>query len=67
MAGTVRLRRAYLRAGIYIPVQMSQSRIYETTRLPGLRLDVAVLWQEKLPGYFEIGQAVQQMIKDQAG
>jgi Uma2 family endonuclease len=50
-------------AGVYVPVQMGQNGIYETPLLPELQLDVGTLWQEKLPGYFEIGQAVQKMLK----
>jgi Uma2 family endonuclease len=50
-------------AGVYVPIQMGQSGTYETSLLPGLQLDVGTLWQEKLPGYFEIGQAVQTMLE----
>jgi Uma2 family endonuclease len=49
-------------AGVYIPVGPGQDGIYETPLLPGLKLDVAILWQEQLPDYFEIGRAVQEMV-----
>jgi hypothetical protein len=42
--------------------QFGESGVYETPLLPGLRLDVAVLWQDKLPGYYAIGQAVREML-----
>jgi Uma2 family endonuclease len=51
-------------AGVYIPVQVGQNGLYETPLLPGFKLDVATLWREKLPDYFEIGQAVQEMLKE---
>jgi Uma2 family endonuclease len=49
-------------AGVCIPVGPGQDGIYETPLLPGLKLDVAILWQEQLSDYFEIGRAVQEMV-----
>jgi Uma2 family endonuclease len=51
-------------AGVYIPVQVGPDSLYETPLLPGFRLDVATLWREKLPDYFEIGQAVQALLDE---
>jgi len=39
-----------------------QDSLYETPLLPGFKLDVAILWREQLPDYFEIGRAVQEMV-----
>jgi Uma2 family endonuclease len=50
-------------AGVYIPVGPGQDGLYETPLLPGLKLDVAILWREQLPDYFEIGRAVQEMVE----
>jgi Uma2 family endonuclease len=36
---------------------------YQTPLLPGLKLHVPTLWQEKLPDYFEVGQMVKDMLK----
>jgi Uma2 family endonuclease len=49
-------------AGVYIPVQVEQDGSYETPLLPGFRLNVAILWREQLPDYFEIGHTVQEMV-----
>jgi hypothetical protein len=46
----------------YIPVGPGQDSLYETPLLPGFKLDVAILWREQLPDYFEIGRAVQEMV-----
>lgn len=35
---------------------------YQSLLLPGLKLYVETLWQEKLPDYFEIGQMVKDML-----
>jgi Uma2 family endonuclease len=50
--------------GLYIPLQFAESGVYETPILPGFRLDVEVLWREKLPGYFEIGEAAKEMVRE---
>ena len=45
------------------PVQVAQDGSYETPLLPGFKLDVATLWREKRSNYYEIGQAVQEMVE----
>jgi hypothetical protein len=47
----------------YIPVGPGQDSLYETPLLPGFKLDVATLWREKRSNYYEIGQAVQEMVE----
>lgn len=48
--------------GVYQPVRVEAQDYYETPLLPGLRLDLPLLWQEKLPGFRAIGEAVRQML-----
>ena len=44
-------------------MQVAQDGSYETPLLPGFKLDVATLWREKRSNYYEIGQAVQEMVE----
>lgn len=49
--------------GIYNPELTNNDGEYSTPLLPGLRLHVSTLWQDELPDFFAIGQAVQDMLK----
>jgi Uma2 family endonuclease len=44
-------------------VLQEHSGTYSTSRLPGLQIDVAVFWQDSLPGPAAISQAVAQMLQ----
>lgn len=48
--------------GFYTPHAPDNSGVYKTPLLPGLCVHVPTLWQEKLPDYFSIGQAVRAML-----
>jgi Uma2 family endonuclease len=48
--------------GIYQPVSVEAQGYSETPLLPGLRLHIPTLWQEKLPGFRAIGDAVKEML-----
>lgn len=52
-------------AGVYAAVSPDSSGQYHTPLLPKLILHVPTLWQEKLPGLFAIGQAVQDMLRSE--
>lgn len=47
--------------GIYDEILPDDEGIYYSKSLPQFRFQVAVLWQEKLPGFSEIGRLVQAM------
>jgi Uma2 family endonuclease len=47
---------------VYVTALAGREGRYETALLPGLVVDVAVLWQEKLPDFFEIGERVKAML-----
>jgi Uma2 family endonuclease len=49
--------------GIYIQIGPDDSGYYRTPLLPKLILHLPTLWQEELPDFFAIAQAVQAMIK----
>ncbi len=48
--------------GLYRSIAPDANGIYRCRVLPGLRLDVALLWAEKLPGPIETGRMVQAML-----
>ncbi len=48
-------------SGVYTPVAPDELGHYRTPLLPKLALRVPTLWQEELPGFFAIGEAVQAM------
>lgn len=48
--------------GIYLTALPDQEGFYQTAILPGLRLHVPTLWQEKLPDIIAVVQAVQAML-----
>lgn len=49
-------------SGVYITIAPDETDHYRTPLLPRLALHVPTLWQEELPGFFAIGQAVQDML-----
>ncbi len=49
-------------AGVYTDIVPDETDHYRTPLLPKLALHVPTLWQESLPGFFAIGQAVQAML-----
>ena len=49
-------------AGIYIEMEPDETGHYHTPLLPKLALHVPTLWQDTLPDFFAIGQAIQQMM-----
>jgi Uma2 family endonuclease len=50
-------------SGLYTTIQPDEQNYYSTPRLPKLMLHVSTLWQDPLPDFFAIGQAVQTMLK----
>lgn len=50
--------------GRFATVLPDQTGHYRTPLLPGLGLHVPTLWQEPLPDFFAIGQAVQAMLEE---
>jgi Uma2 family endonuclease len=48
---------------LYTVCSPDEQGFYRTPRLPHLVLHIPTLWQEKLPDFFAIGQAVQEMIE----
>jgi Uma2 family endonuclease len=50
-------------SGLYTTIQPDEQDYYRTPRLPKLMLHVSTLWQDPLPDFFAIGQAVQTMLK----
>ncbi len=49
--------------GRFATILPDQSGHYRTPLLPGLELHVPTLWEEPLPDFFAIGQAVQAMLE----
>jgi Uma2 family endonuclease len=49
--------------GLYAPQTEDAKGHYRTPALPGLILDVSLLWQADLPGPLAIGSAVQDMLR----
>jgi Uma2 family endonuclease len=47
--------------GLYIR-QPTSDGFYETTLLPGLRIEIATLWAQPLPGPLAIGKAIRAML-----
>jgi Uma2 family endonuclease len=52
-------------SGVYAALDPDDQGFYRTPLLPHLALHVPTLWQEELPDFFAIGQAVQAMLDDQ--
>jgi len=50
-------------AGIYIAAQPDENGAYHTPKLPRLALHVPTFWQDELPDFFAVGQAVQAMLE----
>ncbi len=48
---------------IFAPAHLDESGAYQTPLLPGLRLHIPTLWQDKLPTRIETVQAVQAMVE----
>ena len=49
---------------IYKSIALDKSGDYQTPALPGLRLHVPTLWQEKLPGIISIVESVRGMLEE---
>jgi hypothetical protein len=49
--------------GLYNECRVDGDGHYQTSLLPGFKLHVSTLWQEKLPDYYEVGQMVKDMLK----
>lgn len=49
--------------GLYATMPLDDAGYYQTPLLPRLALHVPTLWQDPLPDFFAIGQAVQAMVK----
>jgi len=47
---------------VYLRVEPDADGFYQTPLLPGLRIHTPTLWQDPLPDFFEIGQAVRDML-----
>jgi Uma2 family endonuclease len=52
-----------LESKLYTVCNPDDRGLYRTPRLPHLAVHVPTLWQERLPDFFAIGQAVQEMIE----
>lgn len=52
--------------GLYTQCLPDDAGDYTTPLLPGLRLNVATLWQDPLPNFLQIGSMVQQMMASSA-
>lgn len=52
-------------SGVYAIAEPDDAGHYTTPLLPRLALHVPTLWQDELPGFFAIGQAVQAMLEDE--
>jgi Uma2 family endonuclease len=50
--------------GLYEAIEPDENGIYHSRSIPGLKLDVALLWHDELPGYSEIGRLVEAMLKN---
>jgi Uma2 family endonuclease len=50
---------------LYTTVRPDSDGYYRTSRLPHLALHVPTLWQETLPDFFAIGEAVRAMVEGQ--
>jgi Uma2 family endonuclease len=50
--------------GIYVPQFPDNHSIYQTPDLPGLQIQVPLLWQAELPGPLAVTQAVQTMLAE---
>lgn len=48
--------------GSYHNISLNEQNHYQTPLLPQFYLPVDILWQEELPGYFEIGDMVKAML-----
>jgi Uma2 family endonuclease len=53
--------------GIYEAQSLDADGNYTTPQLPQLKLHVATLWQQPLPGFFEIGEAIKAMLDSDQG
>ena len=51
-------------AGSYHSISPDEQHHYHTPLLPQFYLPINVLWQEELPGYFEIGDMVKAMLHE---
>lgn len=47
--------------GVYLPQSLSEEGKYSSPQLPQFNLDVAILWQETLPDFYEIASNVREM------
>jgi Uma2 family endonuclease len=52
------------RDGRYVRQELDDEGHYQTPALPGLVLDVTILWQENLPDAVEVVQAVREMLTE---
>jgi Uma2 family endonuclease len=50
--------------GIYQPAALDEQGNYTTPVLPRFRLHVPALWGEKLPGFYAVARAVEQMLAE---
>jgi Uma2 family endonuclease len=51
--------------GLYARIKPDDTEHYHTPLLPKLALHVPTLWQEQLPSFYAIGQAVQAMLSSE--
>lgn len=50
-------------SGVYASISPDEASTYRTPLLPKLTLHVPTLWQEELPGFFAVGEAVRAMFE----